>query len=214
VHGSSLYGYLAEHPDDAAVFHAAMSGFSNQEVAAIRDAYDFAGTARLVDVGGGQGALLAALLRAHPALHGMLFDRPEVIAQAAADLTSGPLAARCRLVAGDFFHALPAGADVYLLKSVLHNWDDAQCGVILERCRAAIAPGGRLLVVERVIPVGTLPAEGKLFDINMLVMQGGRERTELEYARLFSAAGFQLRRVVPTAAPVSIIEGLALSPHI
>ncbi|MFO7170419.1 MAG: methyltransferase [Chloroflexota bacterium] len=210
VHGMPLYGYLAQHPEAAAVFHAAMSGFSNQEVSAILNAYDFTGTRRLVDVGGGQGALLAGILKAYPALQGVLFDRPEVIAQARAELTAGPLEARCQLVAGDFFRELPAGGDVYLLKSVLHNWDDARSALILRRCRAGMERGGRVLAAERVIPPGTGPAEGKLFDINMLVMQGGRERTEREYAALFSAAGFRLRRVVPTSSPLSIVEGVAL----
>jgi hypothetical protein len=206
VHGAPLYAYLEQHPVAAAVFHDAMSSFSRQETAAILAAYDFAALTSVVDVGGGQGGLLAALLTAHPHLRGVLFDRPEVIAGALPELVHGSLSQRSTLVGGDFFASLPAGGDCYLLKSVLHNWDDRRCAAILRVCRAAIAPEGRLLVLERVVPAGNTPSEAALFDINMLVVGGGRERTEQEYAACLAAGGFRLGRVLPTASPLSVIE--------
>jgi O-methyltransferase domain/Dimerisation domain len=206
AHGAPLYTYLEQHREAAAVFHDAMSSFSRQETAAILAAYDFTAVTEIVDVGGGQGTLLAALLAAQPHLRGILFDRPEVIADAVPELAHGRLRGRSKLVGGDFFQAVPAGGDCYLLKSVVHNWDDERCAAILRVCRSAIAPEGRLLVLERVVPAGDAPAEAKLFDINMLVMQGGRERTEQEYAACLAAGGFRLSRVFPTASPLSVIE--------
>jgi hypothetical protein len=206
VHGTPLYAYLEQHPAAAAVFQEAMSGFSRQETAAILAAYDFTAVTHIVDVGGGQGGLLAALLTAHPQLRGVLFERPEVIAGALPELVGGPLSGRSELVGGDFFHSLPAGGDCYLLKSVVHNWNDERCAAILRVCRAAIAPEGRLLVLERVVPAGNVPSEAALFDINMLVMGGGRERTEQEHAACLAAGGFRLCRVLPTASPLSVIE--------
>jgi hypothetical protein len=206
VHGAPLYAYLEQHVAAAAVFQEAMSGFSRQEAAAIIAAYDFTAFTHVVDVGGGQGSLLAALLTAYPQLRGVLFERPEVIAGALPELVGGTLSGRSELVGGDFFQALPAGGDCYLLKSVVHNWDDERCIAILRICRTAIAPEGRLLVLERVVPAGSVPSEAALFDINMLVMGGGRERTEQEHAACLAAGGFRLRRVLPTSSPLSVIE--------
>jgi SAM-dependent methyltransferase len=203
THGQPFYGYLHAHPRAAARFNAAMSGFSSHETAAILEAYDFSDARRVVDIGGGHGALLAALLRAHPQLTGAVFDLPSVVAGAATVLSE--LGERVRAVAGDFFDEAPAGADLYVMKSVLHNWDDADAERILTTCRAAMAPDARLLVIERAVPEGNAPAEAKLFDINMLVVAGGCERTELEYRRLFDAAGLVLERVIATRSPMSVI---------
>lgn len=212
VHGQPLYGYLTDHPEANSTFQAAMSGFSSQEVNAILDAYNFTPARQVVDVGGGQGLLLQTILAAHPTLQGILFDLPPVVAGALAGLRYGSLGQRCTLIGGDFFHALPPGGDLYLLKSVIHNWGDRQAQAILRRCREAIEPHGRLLVIERLIPPGNTPSEAKLFNINMLVVGGGRERSKDEYAALFAAAGFQLTRILPTASALSIIEGLPAEP--
>jgi hypothetical protein len=153
--------------------------------------------------------LVAALLTAYPHMSGVVFDTEPVIAGARSRLADAGLTARCRCIAGDFFARVPTGGDVYLLKSVLHNWDDAASVTILRHCRQAMREDARVLVVERVIPLGNSPAEAKLFDIDMLVFVGGRERTEHEYRALFRAAGFRLTRIVPTLSPLSLIEGVS-----
>ncbi len=209
THGQPFYGYLHAHPRAAARFNAAMTGFSSHETAAILEAYDFSNARNVVDIGGGHGALLAALLRAHPQMSGTLFDLPSVLAGAASVLGEMGIAERARTVAGDFFDEAPAGADLYVMKSVLHNWDDTDAERILSTCRAAMAPEARLLVIERVVPAGNAPAEAKLFDINMLVVAGGRERTEPEYRRLFEQAGLALTRVGGTRSPLSVIVATA-----
>ena len=185
-----------------------MTSASGHEVAAILAAYDCAGLATVVDVGGGHGALLAALLQAYPAMRGILFDRPEVVAQAQGPLTTVGVADRCTRVAGDFFHLVPSGGDAYLLKRVLHDWPDAQARAILRQCRRGMAAHSRLLVIERVLPTGNTPSLGKLADIAMLIQYGGMERTEAEYRGLLETAGFRLRRCLETAAALSIMEGI------
>lgn len=205
THGQPFYSYLHEHPRAAARFNAAMNGFSGHETAAILEAYDFSAARSVVDIGGGHGALLAALLRAHPQLTGTLFDLPSVVAGAELALGEMGIAERVRTVAGDFFDEAPAGADLYVMKSVLHNWDDADASRILATCRTAMKPEARLLAIERVLPQGNAPAEAKLFDINMLVVAGGCERTELEYRRLLEAAGLELGRIAATRSPLSVI---------
>jgi O-methyltransferase domain/Dimerisation domain len=208
AHGQLLFDYLYHHPTAAALFNEAMSGYSGQEAAAILAAYDFSDVTTVVDVGGGHGALLAALLRNRPHLSGMVLDRAPVIAGARRRLADAGLAARASCVAGDFFAAVPSGGDIYVLKSVLHDWDDAAALRILRTCRQAMAQHARLLVVERVIPPGNTAAEAKLFDINMLVVAGGQERMEREYDALLQAAGFNLTRIIPTRSPLSLIEGV------
>jgi hypothetical protein len=205
THHQPLYGYLHEHPRAAAQFNAAMTAFSNQEAAAILASYDFARVETVVDIGGGQGALLAALLRAHPQITGTLFDLPSVIAGARDLLDEGGFADRAHCRAGDFFDEAPAGADLYVMKSVLHNWEDADARRIVATCRAAMKAESRLLVIERVVPEGNVPAEATLFDINMLVMAGGRERTEAEYRALLAQSGLHLEHVASTRAPISVL---------
>jgi O-methyltransferase domain/Dimerisation domain len=208
VHGQSFYEYLQEHPAAGAVFQAAMSGSSAEEAAAILAAYDFAPAATVIDVGGGQGALVAALLQAHPHLAGVVLDLSPAIAGAKALLAAAGLTARATCVAGDFFTAVPKGGDLYLLKSVLHNWDDSDVVSILRNCRQAMADGARLLVIERIIPDGNGPSEAKLFDINMLVTVGGQERTEGEYRTLLDLAGLTVTRAIPTTSPLSLLEAV------
>ena len=206
VHGLSFYDFLDRHPEPAKQFQEAMTAYSHLEASAIADAYPFAENVTLVDIGGGRGTLLAVLLAAHPTLNGVLFDQPAVVAGAERVFAEADLAARARRVAGDFFAAVPSGGDVYLLKSVLHNWDDAEAGRILDCCRRAMAPGARLLLAERIVPTDNTPSEATLFDINMLVVLGGRERTGAEYRELLERSGFALLRTIPTKSPLSLLE--------
>jgi hypothetical protein len=210
VHGRPFFDYLSVHADAAADFDAAMSGYSAGEARAVADAYPgFAAMRHVVDVGGGRGVLLAELLHRHVQLRGTLFERGPVIAAAQVQITAAGLAARLQAAAGDFFDTIkPAGADAYLLKSVIHDWDDDRAVSILRRCCAAMtAPAARLLLMERLLDDGGhAAAEAALFDINMLVTVGGRERSAAEYDTLLRSAGLRLTRVLPTACALSIVE--------
>ena len=208
LHGQSFYDYLGEHSTAAALFNDAMTGFSEQEASAILEAYDFSAVRAIVDVGGGQGALMAALLRAHAPLHAVIFDRSPPTDDTRQLFERLDILGRADFVQGDFFATVPRGGDLYVLKSIVHNWKDDDATTILRNCRQAMAPHGRLLVGERIIPPGNAPAEAKLFDINMMITVGGQERTEAQYAALFAAAGLEIARVVPTRSPISLIEAI------
>jgi hypothetical protein len=210
VHGEPFYEHLQRHTEAADAFQRAMSSFTAREIDAIGAACEQAGVLRdartLIDVGGGHGALAAALLQRHPQLRAVVFDTADVVAAAAPALADG--GARFTCMAGDFFRAVPAGGDVYLLKSVLHNWRDEPASAILRSCRRAMRTGARVLICERVIEPGARGAEAKLFDINMLVTVGGLERTAEQYAALLHAAGLSLQRVLPTASPLSVLDAV------
>jgi len=208
VHGETLYGYLDQHPAAALVFDKAMSGYSESEAAAVIEAYDFSGRGTVMDIGGGQGVFVSALLKEKPLLSGIVFDLPQVIENRPEQ--SGSKAGRITFVAGNFFKDVPGGADVYFLKSVLHNWDDTSCIRILRNCRKVMMEKTRLLVLERVIPGNQEKSESKLFDINMLVVTGGSERTANQYRQLFNNAGFNMSRILSTRSPLSIIEGIPI----
>jgi hypothetical protein len=207
VFGQPIFPYLAKHPTAARIFDEAMTGVHGAETAAMLDAYDFSGFGTLVDVGGGNGSLLAAVLLRHPHLKGVLYDRADVIDRARPDLEAAGLTTRCTTVAGNFFEHVPAGGDAYLMRHIIHDWTDEQSLTILRHCHKAMGGAAKLLLVESVIPPGNEPFFGKWLDVNMLVIPGGKERTEQEYRALFDAAGFRLTRVVPTAMEVSVIEG-------
>ena len=208
VFGKPIFDYLGEHPDKARVFDAAMVGIHGREADAILDAYDFAGIRVLADLGGGNGSQLASILKKHPALKGILFDLPHVIERARKPLEAAGLSSRCRLVGGSFFEAAPPGADAYFMRHIIHDWDDEKALAILRNCHAAMPSTGKLLVVESVIPPGNEPFGGKLLDLVMLLIPGGKERTADEYRALFDRAGFEISRIVPTATEISIIEGI------
>src|SRR5215467_160263 len=208
VHGADFFTFLARDPAAAAVFDAAMTSRSAQENAAIATACDFSGLGTLIDVGGGHGSCLAAILRANLGLRGVLFDRPQVVTEARPQLEAAGLGERCAVVAGDFFVSLPAGGDAYMLKRVLHDWDDERAGAILRHCHRAMPAHGRLLVIELVLPPGNAPSLGKLFDLLMLVDLGGRERTEADFRTLLAGAGFELTAITPTPSLVSVVEGV------
>jgi hypothetical protein len=206
--GQSLYNFLAQNPEQEQIFDQAMTGFSSVEHEAIRHAWDFLTSGTLVDVGGGRGHLLAELLIDHPGLRGILFDRPSVIAEGRDAVRERGLDGRCERVGGDFFESVPPGADAYLVKYILHNWDDARVSAILQSCRRAMKPSARLLLVEQLVQPGNAPDPVRLLDLEMLVVTGGRERTEEEFRALLSANGLSLVRVVPTRLPLSILEAV------
>jgi hypothetical protein len=208
VHGMDLFGFLAAHPDRALGFQAAMSERTAAFAPGIAAHYDFALMRTVADIGG-KGTLLAAILRAHDHLRGVLFDRPEVVAGASGVLQAAGVADRCEIVSGDFFRGVPEGADGYILANVLHDWDDLDSARILNKCRQAMAPDGRVLIVERLIPddpAHVVPV--LLSDLMMLVVTGGQERTDAECAHLLAEADLKLASVPPVASPYGVIEGL------
>lgn len=206
VHGESFFDHLAHHPADAAVFNAGMTSSSSLDQAAILNAYDFSGFVRIVDVAGGHGALLQGILERCPNASGVLCDLPAVLAGAHA-IEGSSVAPRCELVGMDMFRSVPANGDAYVLKRVVHDWSDAEAISILRNCRSAIAPTGRLLLIETVVKPPNQPDPAKCMDVNMLVLLTGRERTEDEFRELYASAGFRLTRIVP-AGRISIIEGV------
>jgi hypothetical protein len=208
--GKPMFAYLPEDPGSAAIFNRFMTGQTAASVAAFLAAYDFTGLRLLVDVGGGRGALVAGVLAAYPELNGMLLDMPQVIEGAGAVMDASGVRERCRLVGGDFFAGVPEGGDAYVLKFVLHDWNDERCVTILEGCRRAMAPGGRVLVMEHIVPDQQGPHIARFMDLNMMMMtDGGRERTEAAYAALLARAGLALRRSFPTPIGVSVLEAFA-----
>ena len=209
LHLVAASGPAVAEQEPVQVFTEAMTSNSKLEAVAVCEAYDFSGFHSMVDVGGGEGFLLATILKAYPALKGMLFDRPEVGARARKLLRAEGLGERCEVIDGDFFAGVPQGGEAYILKNILHDWDDERAEQILTHCREAIVPGGRVLVMETVILPGNEPSPGKLLDIQMLVgTPGGRERTEAEFRTLFTRAGLELTRSVPTKSPVNVLEGV------
>jgi hypothetical protein len=208
LYGQPIFDYLGEHPEQAKIFDAAMTGFSGRAMRGMLDAYDLSGIATLADIGGGLGTNLTAALGRYPAMRGLLFDQPHVVERARSRLEAAGVAGRCTVEGGDFFEAVPPGADAYLLGHILHDWDDAKAGLILDNLRRAMPAKARLLAVEYVLPEGDGVSFGKLLDLHMMVVLGGLERTEAEYRRLFADHGFRLNRVVPTAGDISVVEGV------
>ncbi|NUS65651.1 MAG: SAM-dependent methyltransferase [Saccharothrix sp.] len=203
--GMPFFDHFARDADTAAVFHVGMAAMSDPENPLVARACDFPPEAVVVDLGGGHGGLLLSVLREHPGLRGVLYEQPHVLREH----RLGELGAddRWDLVAGDFFAAAPPG-DVYLIKRILHDWDDEQCVRILRHCREAVSERGRVLVVDAVIPPGNDPDPGKVIDLLMMSSLTGRERTRAEFDALFARAGFRLERVLPTGTRLSIVEGV------
>ena len=205
--GMDIWKYFSQNPEDAAVFNDSMSGMTAAVNEAITSQYDFSRFARIVDIGGGHGGLITSILKKNSNAKGVLFDAPEVIEGARPRIETAGLADRCETVSGDFFQAVPAGGEAYVMKWIIHDWDDEKATTILRNCRNQMQPNGRVIVVDAVVPEGDAPDFSKLFDLNMLVMTGGKERTAKEFEKLLAGAGFKLLRVIPTDLPVSIIEG-------
>jgi hypothetical protein len=207
VFGMNWVEYLSTHPEAAAIFNAGMTGLTAPITAAVVAAYDFSSFGTIADIGGGNGTLIAAVLEANPEARGIVFDLPHVRDDAQQRLAAAGMGDRCAFVGGDFFEAVPDGADAYLLKWILHDWDDRRCVAILRCCRRAMTASGRVVIVERVLPADNAPAPDAVFgDITMLVHTGGRERTEAEYGALLAAADLRLTRVVPTTTAYSLLE--------
>jgi hypothetical protein len=202
--GSDFATYFLGHPELARTFNSFMGSVTAEVTPAVVSAYDFGDLQTLVDVGGGIGTLLRAILRTYPTASGCVMDLPHVEAQAEQAIADDNLAGRCHFAAGDFFEHVPPAADAYLLKSVLHDWDDAACIAILRSCRAAMRPESRVLIVERPL---TLDADVIMSDLTMLTMvPGGRERTEAAYVSLLDQAGLRLERVVSTSVNVNVFD--------
>ena len=206
VYGQPIFDYLGKHPDKAQIFDAAMVGIHGRESDAIVNAYDFSEIGVLADIGGGNGSQIITLLQRYTELRGIVFDLPHVIGRAENFVTTAGLGDRCEFISGSFFESVPSGADLYMMRHIIHDWDDDKSLTILRNCRQAMSPDGKLLIVESVIPPGNQPFRGKLLDLVMLLIPGGKERTEQEYRALLDEAGFELTQVVPTNAEIAVLE--------
>lgn len=206
VHGAEVFDYFQGNSEHYEIFNRAMTDMSAATAPAIVEAYDFSAFETLLDVAGGHGFLLAQILKNNPALRGVLFDLPQVIEGAGSLLQREGVAERVKTVAGDFFKSIPEVADAYMLKHIIHDWDDDRAISILQNIRKAMKPHGKVLIIESVIPEGNEPHFGKLMDLEMLVSPGGIERTGKEYRELLKRAGLELNRIVPTNSAYSIVE--------
>ncbi len=202
----NFFEYLGEHKDKAEIFNNWMTRVSNMNCPVIAASYPFSKFRKVVDIGGGQGSLVAHILRKHPNINGVLFDMPDVVENAAE--IDDDIASRCEIVGGDFFEAVPKGGDLYIMQQVIHDWNNALAVKILSNCRSAMANNGKILIVDAVIKSGNTRDVNKFIDLQMLLLnKGGRERTEQEFRTLFQDAGLELSRIIPTASMFSIIEG-------
>lgn len=206
--GMSQWEHRRQHAELNEHFNAWLREKATPSIRAILTAYDFSSFGTVADVGGGHGALLAAILRTHPCVTGVLLDQPHVVADARGRMERAGVAARCRIVGGDFFDHIPEGADAHILKSVIHDWDDARSLVILRNCHRALVDRGTLLLIERVLPDRAEQDPDTIFmDLHMLAVTGGRERSDAEYRALLAAAGFRMKRTIPIGPSFHIIEG-------
>ena len=205
--GMPAFDYYAKNPAEGEQFGKAMQNLSRFAADAVLEAYDFSGVRTVMDVGGGSGSLALAVLGRHPHLKGKVVDLPYIGDAARENIRAAGVADRCAFEAADFFRAVPAGADLHVLKSVLHDWTDEECVRILRACREALPSDGRVLVVEMLVPEEIRPDFVMLMDLNMLVMTGGRERTAPEFGKLLSQAGLEMTRVIPTHSPFFLMEG-------
>lgn len=205
--GMAFFDYLRIHPPSGRWFDRGMANFASAENPAIASAYDYNRFDRIIDVGGGQGGLLAEILRRHPNVRGSVFDLPEVVTNPVY-LDNDAFPGRWTTIGGDFFQSVPAGGDAYVLKRILHDWSDEQCLHILRRCRAAMSARATLLVVDAVVPADNAPHPGKVMDILMMVFAQGRERTKQEFGELFERAGLRLTNVTTTPSALAIVEAI------
>jgi ubiquinone/menaquinone biosynthesis C-methylase UbiE len=212
VFGMGRFRYLAQIPEAAANFNEAMACLATQVANAVVTAYDFSRFDSIVDVGGGYGTLIAAILKVNPTMRGVLFDAVSVVEGAKKRIEAAGLSERCEVVAGDFFESVPRGGEAYVLSHTIHNWDDDRSVAILKNCGRAMAKHGKLLLVEMIMPPSeeqnTTSYQLVMTDLQMMLMTGGRERTEAEYEALLNMAGFRLARIIPTRSPDSVIEGV------
>jgi hypothetical protein len=207
VFGAPVFDYIQAHPELGPVFDAGMTSLNFYETAAMLDAYDLTGVNVLADIGGGNGSLLSAVLARHSKMKGILFDLGHVVGRAKERLQAAGLAERCISIEGSFFESIPAGADAYLFRHIIHDWTDEQCTQILGRCRKVIPADGKLLIAEGVIPAGNTPSPAKDLDMTMLTFPGGQERTEAQFRSLLEASGFALKSITPTKTMIHVVEG-------
>src|SRR6185312_14089802 len=210
VYGKPVFEFLPENPEISELFNNAMTTMSEMVTPALLEAYDFAGINTLMDVAGGHGALLRAILNKHPKMKGVLIDLDHVIEGTRKVPENQAIAHRCEFLPADFFAEVPNTADAIIMKHIIHDWDDEKAAVILRNCRKALAgkPNAKLLLVESVLPTGNEPHLGKFIDLEMFVFPGGRERTQEEFRHLFAASGWRLSRVIPTKAPLWLVEAV------
>ena len=206
VHGVEVFPYFEANQEASRIFDQAMTSFSSLAIKGVLEVYDFSGIETLVDIAGGHGRLLTSILEANPATKGILFDLPHVITGARERVAASEVAARLEFATGDFFASVPEGGDAYIMKHIIHDWDDERALTILKNVKRAMKQGGRVLLVEGVIAGRNQPDLGKLLDVEMLVSPGGKERTADEYKELFARAGLRLTRIVPTKSPYSVLE--------
>lgn len=206
--GGEVFDFFARNPEASEIFNNAMTDMSVSSAPPLVAAYDFSGIRTVADVGGGHGYFLAQILKANPELRGMLYDLDHVVQGAEETFTEAGVSDRVQKIAGSFFESIPSGADAYVMKHIIHDWDDEKCVTILKNIRTAMGPEGRVLICEVVVPEGNEPHFSKFMDLEMLVSPGGVERTEAEYRDLYAAAGLKLNRIIPTASAYSIVEGV------
>lgn len=206
VYGQSLFEYLAEHPDYSETFDRRMTANARRSAPEVLEAYDCSWAQTVVEIAGGQGYLLAAMLQAHPTMRGVLFDQPHVVANAGPLLREAGVAERCELVGGDFFESVPAGGDLYILRDIIHDWEDEPATRILRNCLSVMQPQGKVALIEMVLGQPNCVELGPMMDLHMLILPGGRERTVEEFTRLLAAAGLHLTRIVPTKGFDCVIE--------
>jgi hypothetical protein len=204
--GKPIFEDLASKPEDATIFDAAMSSFHGPETGAVLDAFHYDGVSVLADIGCGSGAVMMATLQRHPGMKAILFDQAHVLERTRPHVQSAGLADRCTFVTGNFFESVPAGADAYTMRHILHDWQDDQCVQILNNIRKVIPASGRLFIVETVVPDGNDPSPSKLFDMIMMALPDGLERSEAQFQSIFKASGFELTGITPTQSPVSVVE--------
>ena len=207
VYGQPIFDYVGAHPDLGPMLDACMSSFHGHETPAMLEAYDFGTISTLADIGGGNGSLIASVLKRYPNIKGILFDLGHVIGRARHNLEEQGVSDRCAVIEGSFFESIPSGADAYLFRHIIHDWTDEQCIQILGNCRKVIPNNGRLLIVEAIVKTDNEPSMAKDFDITMMILPGGSERTADEYKSLLNKSGFHLNSITPTASMVSVIEG-------
>ena len=204
--GKPIFEDLSGKPEDAAIFDAAMNSFHGGETDAVLDAFSYAGISTLADIGCGSGVVMAATLQRYPAMRGILFDQAHVIERTTHNIRNAGVADRCTLLSGSFFESVPSGADAYTMRHILHDWSDELCVGILNNIRKVISASGRLIIIETVVPDGNAPSPSKLFDMFMMMLPDGMERSEAQFRALFTASGFTLTGITPTQSPVSVIE--------
>jgi O-methyltransferase domain/Dimerisation domain len=207
IYGAHIFEYIKQNPAEGQIFNDAMTQISMIDSPAVADAYNFDGIRSIVDIAGGHGLLLATILKRNPQMCGTLYEMPHVLEGAKTGALK-PVMDRCTLASGDMFSSVPAGADAYIMKHIIHDWTDDRCIQILKACRKGVNPGGKLLVVDNVIHPGNDFSPGKFLDLQMLIFPSGCERTEKQFRALFAAAGWQLNRIIPTAAADCVVEGL------